>query len=88
MILRGCFESDCKNQTLDKSVEWLTYEFMDQTDSSAMVALSWEKRMIRFKISADIKRLQIEEFKKDFQTTRPADDFIQGPHFAWLIIMN
>ncbi len=71
-----------KNQTLDKSVEWLTYEFMDQTDSSAMVALSWEKRMIRFKISADIKRLQIEEFKKDFQTTRPADDFIQAATFC------
>src|SRR5258706_8998663 len=33
-----------KNQMLDKSVEWLTYAFTEQADSSAVIAMSWEKR--------------------------------------------
>lgn len=65
-----------KNQALDKSVEWLTYEFKDQTDNSATIAMSWEKRMIPFKVEADTKKLQIEAFKSDFRTTRPYYDFI------------
>src|SRR5688572_19598286 len=48
-----------KNATLDKSVEWLKYECVDQTDSSATIAMSWETRMIPFKVSADTKALQI-----------------------------
>ena len=51
-----------KNKYLDKSVEWLKYEFIDQTDSSATIAMSWEKRMIPFKVEADTKALQIASF--------------------------
>ena len=35
---------------LDKSVERLKYEFTDQTENSAVVALQWEKLMIPFKV--------------------------------------
>lgn len=71
-----------KNQPLEKSVEWLKYEFTDQTDSSAVIALSWEKRMIPFRVSADVKALQIAAFKEDFRTTRPYYDYIQAANYC------
>lgn len=71
-----------KNQSLPTSVEWLKYEFINQTDSSATIALSWEKRMIPFKIEAETKKLQIEAFKKDLQTTRSPDDFVQAANYC------
>lgn len=71
-----------KNQSLDKSEEWLKYEFTDQTDSSVVVSLSWEKRRIPFRISARIKELQIAELKKDLLTTRPPDDFVQAANYC------
>lgn len=64
------------NQTLEKSVEWLKYEFIDQTPNSSVVAMSWEKRMIPFTISVEREKLQIEAFKNDFRTTRPYYDYI------------
>jgi tetratricopeptide (TPR) repeat protein len=71
-----------KNETLNKSVEWLKYEFIDQTDSSATVAMSWEKKMIPFKIEADTKALQIAAFRSDFRTTRPYYDYIQAAYYC------
>lgn len=71
-----------KNQSLERSEEWLKYEFTDQTDSSAIVSLSWEKRIIPFRISARIHELQIAEFKKDLLTTRPPDDFVQAASYC------
>jgi tetratricopeptide (TPR) repeat protein len=71
-----------KNKTLDKSEEWLKYEFIDQADASATVAMSWEKRMIPFKVEADRKALQIAAFKNDFRTTRPYYDYITAAQWC------
>lgn len=71
-----------KNKSLDRSVEWLKYEFIDQTDNSATIAMSWEKRMIPFKVEADTKALQIAAFKSDFRTTRPYYDYIQAANWC------
>jgi hypothetical protein len=71
-----------KNQALDKSVEWLKYEFTEQTENSAVIAMSWEKRMIPFKVEADTKALQIAAFKSDFRTTRPYYDYIQAANYC------
>jgi len=71
-----------KNQALDKSIEWLKYEFIDQTENSATIALSWEKRMIPFKVEADTKALQIASFKSELRTTRPPSDFIQAANYC------
>ena len=75
-----------KNRTLDKSVEWLRYDFIDQSDSTVMIALSWEKRMIAFNVEADRKALQIAAFQSDFRTTRPYYDFISAAY--WCIQNN
>jgi hypothetical protein len=59
-----------KNQPLDKSVEWLKYEFMNETENSAVVALQWEKLSIPFKIETDYIRHQIESFRKELRTDK------------------
>ena len=71
-----------KNETLDKSVEWLRYDFTDETRSSAVIALSWEKRRIPFKVEADIQKLQMASFRSELRTTRPFYDFIQAANYC------
>lgn len=71
-----------KNVALDESVEWLKYEFIGQTYNSVRVAMSWEKRMIAFKVEADVHALQIAAFENDFRTTRPYYDYIQAAQYC------
>lgn len=75
-----------KHQNLDQSVEWLKYEFINQTENSATIALSWEKRMIAFTVKAETQKLQMEAFRNDFRTTRPYCDYIQAAN--WCIENN
>jgi tetratricopeptide (TPR) repeat protein len=71
-----------QNQSLDKSVEWLKYEFLDQTPNSVVIAMSWEKRMIPFKVTIEREVLQMAAFRKDLRTTRPYYDFIQAANWC------
>src|ERR1700743_870467 len=48
---------------LDKSVEWLRYEFVNETLESADIQLEWEKLAIPFKVEADVNKTQIEAFR-------------------------
>jgi hypothetical protein len=59
-----------KPRSLDKSVEWLKYEFMDETDNTAVVSLQWEKLAISFKIEVDYIKEQIESFRRELRTER------------------
>ena len=59
-----------KPSSLDKSVEWLKYEFMNETENSATVALQWEKLMIPFKIEVDYVNAQLESFRRELRTER------------------
>ena len=59
-----------KPSALDKSVEWLKYEFMNETENSATVALQWEKMMIPFKVEVDFINAQLESFRKELRTDR------------------
>jgi hypothetical protein len=54
----------------DKSVEWLKYEFADQTPTTAIVQLQWEKLVIPFKIEADPVSSQIASFRKELRTEK------------------
>jgi len=53
---------------LNESVERLKYEFSDQTDNSAVLSLQWEKVKVPFKISVDLQKLQIEAFRREFNS--------------------
>lgn len=52
----------------DRSVEWLKYEFTNQTDNSAIVNLQWEKMAIPFKVEVDLVQTQLESFRKELRT--------------------
>ncbi len=67
---------------LDKSVERLKYEFMDQTDNSAKVALQWEKLSIPFKVEVDLDKLQFESFRRELRGERSFSPGWQSFHQA------
>ncbi|HKC37896.1 MAG TPA: DUF2911 domain-containing protein [Chitinophagaceae bacterium] len=54
----------------DKSVEWLKYEFLNEAENSATIALSWEKMMISFKVEVDYVQSQLESFRRELRTDR------------------
>ena len=53
---------------LNESVEWLEYKFDGQTENSAVISLQWEKVKIPFKVSVDLPTLQVESFRKEFNS--------------------
>src|SRR5215470_10202006 len=59
-----------KPTQLDKSVEWLKYEFMNETENSATVALQWEKLMISFKIEVDYVATQLASFRNELRNSK------------------
>lgn len=59
-----------KTEPLDKSVERLRYEFMDETDNSAVVALIWEKLSIPFKVEVDYVKTQIESYRRELRSDK------------------
>jgi hypothetical protein len=59
-----------KPQPLDKSEEWLTFAFSDQTKTGATVALLWEKLKIPFKVEADYNNLQLESFRRELRSEK------------------
>lgn len=75
-----------RNKSLDQSVEWLKYEFVEEKEDGVTIAMSWEKRMIPFNIQVDRKALQLAAFVNDFRTTRPYYDFIDAAN--WCIQNN
>lgn len=59
-----------KPSALDKSVEWMKYEFMNETENSATVALQWEKLTIPFKIEVDYINVQLASFRNELRTEK------------------
>jgi len=54
----------------DKLVEWLKYEFLNQTENSATIALSWERLSIPFKIEVDYVKEQLASFRRELRTEK------------------
>jgi tetratricopeptide (TPR) repeat protein len=51
-----------------QSVERLQYEFVSETDSSAVAVLQWEKVKIPFTITVDIKKTQVDAYRHAFNS--------------------
>ena len=52
------------------SVEWMRYEFINQTENAATIALQWERLMIPFKVETDYIKHQIASFQNELRTQR------------------
>ena len=59
-----------KPQPVEKSVEYLKYEFTDPTPNSALVVVSWEKLAVPFKVEVDLLKQQFEAFVTESQNPR------------------
>jgi len=55
-------------EKLERSVERLKYEFEQQTENAAVLTLQWEKVKIPFKISVDLHKIQVESFRREFNS--------------------
>jgi hypothetical protein len=59
-----------KPQMLDRSVEWLKYEFTNQTEDAATIVLQWEKLQIPFRIQTDVIKDQLTSLRNELRTDR------------------
>ncbi|AEV96768.1 hypothetical protein A4D02_29450 [Niastella koreensis] len=59
-----------KPASIDKSVEWLTYGFENETNTGATLALVWEKLKIPVKIETDYNNLQLESFRRELRSEK------------------
>jgi hypothetical protein len=59
-----------KPQPIEKSVEFLKYEFSNQTPDSAVIALAWEKLSIPFKVEVDYLKQQFDALVAESQNPR------------------
>jgi hypothetical protein len=58
---------------LNESRERLTYEFSNETDSSAVISLVWEKLAIPFKVSTQLQQLQLTTFERELRGEKGFD---------------
>jgi hypothetical protein len=70
----GSFYYDPKNDALrvltkpvvlEKSVEWLKYEFIEQKENYCVIALQWEKLSIPFRVDVDVDNIVIAKLRDD-----------------------
>ena len=59
-----------KPSPTDKSVEWMKFEFTNQTENSATVNLMWEKLSIPFKIETDLIKHQLQVFRNELRNRK------------------
>jgi tetratricopeptide (TPR) repeat protein len=58
---------DIKSVVLTESVERLKYEFSDQQEASAVIALLWEKKKFPFKVEVDYVKTQLDTYRRELQ---------------------
>ncbi len=54
-----------KPAALDKSVEYLKYEFIEHKEKHCVIALQWEKLSIPFKVDVDVDNIVIAKLRED-----------------------
>jgi tetratricopeptide (TPR) repeat protein len=59
-----------KPEPLEKSVEFLKYEFTSQTPNSAVIALQWEKLSIPFKVEVDLHKTVLASIRRELRNEK------------------
>jgi tetratricopeptide (TPR) repeat protein len=72
-----------KTVPLAESVERLKYEFMDEKENSATVALLWEKLKVPFTVQVDYVKTQMESFRRELRSNKgfEPDAYDQAANF-------
>jgi tetratricopeptide (TPR) repeat protein len=53
-----------KPAMLDKSVEWLKYEFIEHKEKYCVIAMQWEKLSVPFKVEVDVESIVIARLRE------------------------
>jgi tetratricopeptide (TPR) repeat protein len=53
-----------KPVALDKSVEWLKYEFIEQKEKHCIIAMQWEKLAVPFKVEVDVDNIVLARLRE------------------------
>ena len=61
---------EVKTGPLSNLVERLTFDFSEQTENSAVVALTWEKLRIPFRVEADVIQTQLASFRRELRNAK------------------
>ncbi len=77
-----------KQQVNDQPVEWLKFEFLNQTANTATVALLWEKWQFSFKVEAEVTNTQLEIFRDELRSPKgfTAAAYMQAAN--WCVLNN
>lgn len=59
-----------KPVALDKSVEWLKYEFIEQREKSCAIAMMWEKLMVPFKVEVDVDNIVLNRIREELSSRK------------------
>jgi hypothetical protein len=59
-----------KPVALDKSVEWLKYEFIEQKEKSCTIAMQWEKVSVPFKIDVDVDNIVLARLREELTSRK------------------
>lgn len=73
-----------KPVALDKSVEYLKYEFIDHKDKSCVIALQWEKLSIPFKVEVDTDNIVLARLREQLVSQKGfnSTNLIQAAQFC------
>lgn len=73
-----------QQKNLPASREWLGFEFSDQTDNSAVVALVWEHWRIPFRVAVDLPGTVVAAMREDLRSDPGfhADNWLSAAQFC------
>ena len=54
-----------KAVALDKTVEWLKYEFVEHKEKSCVIDMQWEKLSVPFKVEVDVYPIVLARFREE-----------------------
>ncbi len=59
-----------KPVTLDKSVEWLKYEFIEHKEKHCVIAMQWERLSVPFKVEVDVDNIVLARLREQITSQK------------------
>ena len=66
---------DVKPVALEKSVEWLKYEFIEHKEKYCVIAMQWEKMSIPFRVDVDVENIVLARMREQVTGQRGFNAF-------------
>jgi hypothetical protein len=70
---------------LDKSVEWLKYEFIEHKEKYCVIAMQWEKLSVAFKVEVDVDNIVLARLREQITSQKGfnSTNMIQASSFCF-----